>query len=416
MSLISQNATPRRAAENATGSFAIRVAIWLLALVATAGAVISIDRVLRNRSTANDVATTPVIMPPAGGEHAASKAVEAAAQTVAALTGPGEEPRRRDDAARDGGVPAFDVARVEPSGETVIAGRAAPGSTVELLRNGQVHDRVTVDASGQFVIVPPKLPVGESELTLRAKPREGAPVTSAQTVVVAVQPNLKDQPVVAVMTPDKPTVVLSKPAPAQPPAEAAPAGSVVVETVEAEPAGRKLYVSGHSAPGALVRLYLNDSYHSTATADASGRVSFTVASSEGERSSDYRVRLDEVDRLSGAIRSRAEVPFTPPQAVAAVAATRNGGDANAANAVVAAASAGDANAAPGASAAATAGLRVQKGQVMTVSRGDSLWRISRLAYGDGTRYTVIYDANHKQIRNPNRIYPGQVFIIPGKGQ
>ena len=34
----------------------------------------------------------------------------------------------------------------------------------------------------------------------------------------------------------------------------------------------------------------------------------------------------------------------------------------------------------------------------------------------GARYTVIYDANHKQIQNPNRIYPGQVFIIPdGKG-
>ncbi len=49
-----------------------------------------------------------------------------------------------------------------------------------------------------------------------------------------------------------------------------------------------------------------------------------------------------------------------------------------------------------------------------VTRGDSLWRISRAAYGTGARYTVIYDANHKQIRNPDRIYPGQVFIIPEK--
>ena len=51
---------------------------------------------------------------------------------------------------------------------------------------------------------------------------------------------------------------------------------------------------------------------------------------------------------------------------------------------------------------------------MVVSRGDSLWGISRLAYGDGSRYTMIYDANHQQIRNPDRIYPGQVFRIPGK--
>jgi nucleoid-associated protein YgaU len=54
--------------------------------------------------------------------------------------------------------------------------------------------------------------------------------------------------------------------------------------------------------------------------------------------------------------------------------------------------------------------------MMVVSRGDSLWRISRTAYGDGARYTVIYDANHRQIRNPDRIYPGQVFVIPGKGR
>ncbi len=47
-----------------------------------------------------------------------------------------------------------------------------------------------------------------------------------------------------------------------------------------------------------------------------------------------------------------------------------------------------------------------------VSRGDNLWRISRRIYGQGTRYTVIYDANQAQIRNPDRIYPGQVFVLP----
>jgi nucleoid-associated protein YgaU len=48
----------------------------------------------------------------------------------------------------------------------------------------------------------------------------------------------------------------------------------------------------------------------------------------------------------------------------------------------------------------------------TVSRGDNLWRISRRIYGEGTRYTVIYDANQAQIRNPDRIYPGQIFVLP----
>ena len=47
-----------------------------------------------------------------------------------------------------------------------------------------------------------------------------------------------------------------------------------------------------------------------------------------------------------------------------------------------------------------------------VSRGDSLWRISHRIYGQGLRYTVIYDANQEQIRNPDLIYPGQVFVLP----
>jgi nucleoid-associated protein YgaU len=394
--MMSQNST-----RLATGNLTIRVVIWLLALVATAGAVLSIDRVLRNRSADEDAGAAAVILPPPSrGEDRNAKAAESATETVAGVTaavGVGNEARsdsaRRDGAGRSDGAPAFDIARVEPSGDTVIAGRATPGATVELLRNGRVHDRVIADASGQFAMVPPRLPAGESELTLRSTPRDGAPAVSKQTVVVAVQPNLKDQPVVALMTPDKPSVVLSKP-----PAPDASTGSVVVETVEAEPSGRKLFVTGHSVPGALVRLYLNDSYHSTATADGSGRVAFTAASDGA--GGDYRVRLDEVDRASGVIKSRAEVPFTAPPAVA-TAAVPGTTEANAA--------ASNENV----SGASAPGLRVQKGQTMMVSRGDSLWRISRSAYGDGARYTVIYDANHNQIRNPNRIYPGQIFMIPG---
>jgi nucleoid-associated protein YgaU len=47
-----------------------------------------------------------------------------------------------------------------------------------------------------------------------------------------------------------------------------------------------------------------------------------------------------------------------------------------------------------------------------VTRGDSLWRISRLRFGKGMRYTVIYEANASQIRNPDLIYPGQLLVMP----
>jgi hypothetical protein len=118
----------------------------------------------------------------------------------------------------------------------------------------------------------------------------------------------------------------------------------VVETVEAEASGRRIFVTGHTVSGALVRFYVNDAYPATTTADQNGRVAFTTASGGSERN--YQVRLDEADRASGMTKSRAEVPFTAPQ-----------------GAIVAAV--------PG-----TGSTRVAHGQTMMVSRGDSLWRIS----------------------------------------
>jgi LysM repeat protein len=421
-----QPATKRRS----TGSAALRVAIWLLALVATAGAVMSIDKVLRDRTADGDGRTAEAVIlpPPAGRPTPASQqpapnqsvlarqppasqpasgaaanlpgAIESAAKNVAAVTestgvGGGA---RRDDGARDDGSPAFDIARIEPSGDAVIAGRASPGATVELLRNGVVHDRIVADTSGQFAMLPPRLPTGDSELTLRSRPPGGTAVTSKQTVVVAVQPNLKDQPVVALMAPDRPSVVLSKPE-----GLAASGGSVVVEAVESESGGKKLYVSGRSSPRASVRLYLNDNYQGSTTADASGRFTFTTLKDSGGSVSTWRVRLDEVDLKSGAVQSRAEVPFTQPPVVAAASPT-------------------DAPAVPGAGATAVpppgapSTAPLPKGATTVVSRGDTLWRLSSRAYGNGGRYMVIYDANHNQIRNPNRIYPGQVLMIPGKAQ
>ena len=47
-----------------------------------------------------------------------------------------------------------------------------------------------------------------------------------------------------------------------------------------------------------------------------------------------------------------------------------------------------------------------------VSRGDSLWRISRITFGDGARYALVYRANRDRIRDPNLIYPGQTLVIP----
>ena len=52
-------------------------------------------------------------------------------------------------------------------------------------------------------------------------------------------------------------------------------------------------------------------------------------------------------------------------------------------------------------------------QTYTVVKGDCLWNIAKKFYGNGSKYTVIYNANRSVVGgNPNLIYPGQVLTIP----
>ncbi|EHQ99960.1 LysM peptidoglycan-binding domain-containing protein [Bradyrhizobium sp. WSM471] len=62
------------------------------------------------------------------------------------------------------------------------------------------------------------------------------------------------------------------------------------------------------------------------------------------------------------------------------------------------------------------GAPAETGGNRVISRGDSLWALSRLAYGDGARFAVIYNANRAKIHNPNLIYPGQTFVVPQKAE
>ncbi len=54
----------------------------------------------------------------------------------------------------------------------------------------------------------------------------------------------------------------------------------------------------------------------------------------------------------------------------------------------------------------------KKPKTHTVKTGDTLWGIAKKYYGDGAKYTVIYNANKKKISDPNLITVGQVLTIP----
>jgi hypothetical protein len=86
-------------------------------------------------------------------------------------------------------TPAFDIVRIEPGGDAVIAGRSSPGSTVELLRDGVVQDKTTTDGLGHFVMIPGRFPPGRYELTLVAMQPDGKQATSKRSVSVTVPPS-----------------------------------------------------------------------------------------------------------------------------------------------------------------------------------------------------------------------------------
>lgn len=329
--------------------------------------------------------------------------------------------------------PRFDVVRVEADGAAVVAGRAEPGATVTLLVDGKPVGEVAADANGQFVILPPPFAAGERGLTLESRARDGMAATSPQSVTILGA--AQESRVVALAEPGAPTRILSDAAPA-------PSAQTRIRSVEAEQGGA-FYASGTAPAGVTVRLYLNGGPVADAKAGKDG--AWSVRIEKGMTPGAYEVRADQID-AKGKVASRAQVTFqyaappaapTPQRAAAAPpqrAAAAPSGTAPASPSAQAAASAPSAqtavaspaqppapegappsepaDAAP--SAQKPAGTTVAQVRTQQVIRGDSLWRMSAKLYGSGLRYTEIYAANAGQIRNPDLIFPGQIFVAPEK--
>ena len=102
--------------------------------------------------------------------------------------GPGEPKPGETGPAKRTAVPSFDVVRIEPTGEGVIAGQAEPGWTVKVESAGTVYGEATADEEGAWSIVLDKpLPAGDHALALRAYSPDGTrALTAQQPVRVAV--------------------------------------------------------------------------------------------------------------------------------------------------------------------------------------------------------------------------------------
>ena len=271
--------------------------------------------------------------------------------------------------------------RVIPTGDIVVAGRAAPGSVVTGYDDGRPIGQIKADGRGEWVMLPDApLPPGSRQLSLSSRLGDADLVWSENVVVVVV-------PEVGLDVAGKPTeetsgaLVVEVPRTGfgtsevlqQPPAGVSqPVGpgaefALSVDVLDYDENGN-LGLSGRANASDNVLIYLdNDLLATTLVApDGSWRIIVERLVKPGL----YTLRVDEM--AGSDVVARLEFPFQRADP-----------------------------------------KEIDSGTLLVVVQpGNSLWRLARRTLGEGTRYSVIFQANKDRIRDPDLIYPGQVFEVP----
>lgn len=345
-------------------------------------------------------------------------------------------------------APTIDTFFRSPDETTVIAGHAEPGQVVDILLGNDVIETVTAGPDGTFGTV---LFLEASDqprrLRLVADPA-GAAIASAESIIVppstitalavastpdaapeSVLGGLTDSvgdvaPNIASTTNDQIAIASDIASGAAPEVESAPSvglgASVVAPSISAPPTlvadedGVRIFqptVGGPEAPNLVDNIALD-----TITYDPEGEVllagrgasaggfvqiyldnqpiTTSKISIDGDWRTDlpevdtgiYTLRVDEID-AEGVVQSRIETPFKKeePEQVAAILAEET----------------------------SVEGFDIA---VKTVQPGATLWAIAEEQLGDGILYVSVFEANRDLIRDPDLIYPGQVFRIPEAAQ
>jgi len=261
--------------------------------------------------------------------------------------------------------PSFDIVRVDRSGFAVLAGRGAPGATVEVLANGEVVATETVEGDGAWTtVLDDPIEVGKPvEFTLRMTTTDGLVLVSEQTVVVNVPEGEGEKPLILRTTPGGATVVLQRPTDPD-----TSFGPLALETIDYDASGAVIF-AGRAEPARRVQIFIDGRLIASARADAEGRWTTTASIAPGV----YTLRVFQIGP-DGEPEYAIELPFK-----------RESDEA----------------------------LALSDGKLV-VQPGNNLWTISRRVYGSGFQYTIIYEANADQIRDPDLIYPGQIFVVPDK--
>ena len=151
---------------------------------------------------------------------------------------------------------------------------------------------------------------------------------------------------------------------------------LALDSIAYDPLGN-VTVGGRSNPSGIVRFYINNEAVSATKTNEAG---YWEADLSDIIPGTYTLRIDELS-LKGDVISRLESPFKREDRE------------RLANLI----------------APSTSPVRIN---IVTVQPGNTLWAIARKRYGDGLLYVQVFEANRDKIKNPDLIYPGQLFDLP----
>jgi len=343
------------------------------------------------------------------------------------------------------------------SAQTVFVAPATAVATATDSTAAPVQEEVTASESPATAVATATdstaAPVQE-EVTASESPDTAAEIETASTDVATPEANADKVPATVILADEDGVRVLQDGAPNA----AKPA--VTIDTISYSSNG-DVRLGGRGQAGNFVRIYLDNQYLATSKIAADGYWALELSDIEPGI---YTLRVDELN-AAGDVVSRAETPFkreaaeelaelmaagTEPDEPSAEGPSESAAEAKVVDAEELASvepeaaddpqpeqfvtqeevnvqaevaepnpqgeqsSDGGSLAVEGQPANTASVLRTpsKKFRVRTVQPGSTLWAIAKESYGAGIEYFKVFEANKERIRDPDLIYPGQVFEIP----
>lgn len=257
---------------------------------------------------------------------------------------------------------SFDIVRITSNGDAVIAGQSKPGIVISLFDNFKKLATFSSDANGEWVWSSENpLQPGVRKFHLEFLNDKGNSVKSNQTIIVFLDENKKSEPLVVKSSFEgqKNSVVLNL--------EKIKSG-ITLDLVEYGSNGNVM-LSGRATSLSKLSFFLDDRLIGHTDSDDQGFWNFE---------SDNTERYGKFDLKIDLINNKKITSIVTPIFLEKIEIIKD---------------------------------NLEKSSFV-VQPGNSLWRIARKTMGGGLFYTEIYKANMNLIRDPNLIYPGQVFGIP----